>query len=280
MQIHQLPEQQTIDDADMFAIDTGQTTRRTPFSAIKAIVSAFAHQLTNLTETTAVSDEDVLPIDDGNGAKKITYGNLKNKITQDATPAFDSVDASSSTSWTSVAVLASGEALTSVYNKISAMFKNIRYLYYKIGTNNVSGTGKSSLTAIIGNTSISSLGNGTLSGAVNTLNTEITNTRTGTYTGESQAITFPSAYVSSGTITIRKKGSLAMIHGATVVVSASIPSGTLLCALPSGYYPYHETYIGTSSFNSMMRIVSSGNVYAATAISPGTYFFDGNWMHQ
>ena len=174
MQIHQLPEQQTVSDSDMFALDTGQTTRRTPFSVIKTAVSTFAHQLTNLAETTATSDSDVLQIDDGTGAKKITFGNLKNRVAESATPAFNSVDASSSYAWTSVAVLASGEALTSVYNKISAMFKNIRFLYYKIGNNNVSGTGKSSLTAIIGNTSIVSIGNGTLSGAVSTINAALT----------------------------------------------------------------------------------------------------------
>lgn len=173
MQIHQLPEQQTVADSDMFAVDTGQTTRRTPFSAIKTAISTFAHQLTNLTETTATSDSDVLPIDDGTGAKKITFGNLKNKITESANPAFNSGDSSSSTTWTAVSVLASGETIPSILNKISLMFKNIRYLYYKIGNNNVSGTGKSSLTAIIGNTSLASIGNGTLSGAVSTLNSTV-----------------------------------------------------------------------------------------------------------
>lgn len=173
MQIHQLPEQQTLSDSDMFAVDTGQTTRRTPFNALKAIISAYAHQLTNLTETTATSDSDVIPIDDGNGAKKITFGNLKNKITEGATPAFNSVDASSSTAWTSVSVLTSSEVMTSVLNKISAMFKNIRFLYYKIGSTNISGSGKSTITSAIGNTSIASIGDGTLTGAVDTVNKKI-----------------------------------------------------------------------------------------------------------
>lgn len=149
MQIHQLPEQQTVADSDMFALDTGQTTRRTPFSAIKTAISTFAHQLTNLTETTATSDSDVMPIDGGTGAKKITFGNLKNKITQDATPAFNSADAASPTSWTSVAVLTSGEALTSVYNKISAMFKNVRFIYSKLGSTNISDISDGTVTSAI-----------------------------------------------------------------------------------------------------------------------------------
>lgn len=170
MQIHQLPEQQTVADSDMFALDTGQTTRRTPFNVIKTAISTFAHQLTNLAETTATSDSDVMPIDDGTGAKKITFGNLKNKIAESANPAFNSEDASSSVVWTAVSVLTSGETIPSILNKVSLMFKNIRFLYYKIGNNNVSGTGKSSLTAIIGNTSLVSIGNGTLSGAVSSIN--------------------------------------------------------------------------------------------------------------
>lgn len=256
MQIHQLPEQQAVADSDMFALDTGQTTRRTPFNAIKTAISTFAHQLTNLTETTATSDSDVLPIDDGGGAKKITFGNLKNKIAQDATPAFNSADASSPTSWTNVAVLTSGEALTSVYNKISAMFKNVRFIYSKLGSAN-----------------ISDVSDGTVTGAISAL-------KEGSYTSTSQTITFPSAYVSSGTITIKKKGSMAMIHGSTVVVNASIPSQTQLYTLPDGYKPYHETYISTSLFNSFIRITSSGAIYTVTSISAGTYFFDGNWIHQ
>ena len=59
----------------------------------------------------------------------------------------------SASSWTSVNALASGETNGSIFGKISMMFKNIRYLYKVLGT-----------------TDISALGNGTVTGAISTLN--------------------------------------------------------------------------------------------------------------
>lgn len=61
------------------------------------------------------------------------------------------------TAWTSVAKLASGETHKSILSKISNMFKNVRYL------------GK-----LMGNTDISKIGDGTVTGALNSLNTGMT----------------------------------------------------------------------------------------------------------
>lgn len=60
------------------------------------------------------------------------------------------------TAWTSVTPLASGEVHSSIFAKISQMFKNIRYLYKMLGTTN-----------------ISSIGGGTVTGAVSALNSKI-----------------------------------------------------------------------------------------------------------
>jgi hypothetical protein len=54
----------------------------------------------------------------------------------------------SATAWTTVAKLASGETTTSILGKISNMFKNVRYLYSRLGTSDISGTG-STVTAAI-----------------------------------------------------------------------------------------------------------------------------------
>lgn len=59
----------------------------------------------------------------------------------------------SATAWTSVTPLASGEVHSSIFAKISQMFKNIRYLYKMLGTTN-----------------ISSIGGGTVTGAISALN--------------------------------------------------------------------------------------------------------------
>lgn len=158
MQIHQLPEQQTVADTDEFALDTGTTTRRTPFLAMKTVISDFAHQLTNLASTTTVNDSDVLPIDAGSGAKKITYVNLKNKIINDAAPTYTSGDAANPTAWSNVTVIASGISLGTLLNRITTMVKNVRWLYGRLGT-----------------TDISSLGS-TITGAISAVDTKITQT--------------------------------------------------------------------------------------------------------
>ena len=69
---------------------------------------------------------------------------------------FVSADAANPDAWTDVPVLASGEKHKSIFNKISTMFKNARFLYKMLGT-----------------TDISAIGDGTVTGAVNALNTDM-----------------------------------------------------------------------------------------------------------
>ena len=76
--------------------------------------------------------------------------------TADNITTFTSNDAPESTSWTDVDVMVSGEKHNGLFSKISTMFKNIRYLYKLLGT-----------------TSISSIGDGTVRGAISTLNSNM-----------------------------------------------------------------------------------------------------------
>lgn len=75
---------------------------------------------------------------------------------QNNTITFTSGDNADPAAWTDVATLASGEKHSSIFSKVSTMFKNIRYLYQMLGT-----------------TDISSLGNGTVTGALSQLNTDL-----------------------------------------------------------------------------------------------------------
>ena len=59
-----------------------------------------------------------------------------------------SEDSTSPSSWTTVAVLSSGETNGSIFTKISQMFKNIRYLYSKLGDIDISTSGNSITDAI------------------------------------------------------------------------------------------------------------------------------------
>ena len=69
---------------------------------------------------------------------------------------FVSADTADPDEWTDVPLLASGEKHKSIFNKISTMFKNARFLYKMLGT-----------------TDISAIGDGTVTGAVSALNTDI-----------------------------------------------------------------------------------------------------------
>ena len=72
------------------------------------------------------------------------------EITPSNTGTFDgtSEDDASPSSWTTVSALTSGETNGSIFTKISQMFKNIRFLYGKLGTVDISTTGSSVTDAI------------------------------------------------------------------------------------------------------------------------------------
>lgn len=95
-------------------------------------------QIHNLPAQTSAANTDTLAIDNGTTTQKITAANLGKKVTEDATPAFTSADSTTANAWTSVAALASGETMKSILNKVSTMFKNIRYLYKMLGTTDIS----------------------------------------------------------------------------------------------------------------------------------------------
>ena len=73
---------------------------------------------------------------------------------KDNTVTFTSSDTLTSSGWTDVAVLKSGETHKSFAQKVSTMFKNLRYL-----------------KKLLGSTDISAIGDGTVTGALNALNT-------------------------------------------------------------------------------------------------------------
>lgn len=67
----------------------------------------------------------------------------------------------SASAWTTVSKLSSGEKHSSIFEKVSQMFKNVRYLYKMLGT-----------------TDISKIGDGTATGAISALNSSLVNTFT------------------------------------------------------------------------------------------------------
>lgn len=76
--------------------------------------------------------------------------------TAENTVAFTSADSTTANAWTDVSALATGEKHSSILNKVSTMFKNIRFLYKMLGT-----------------TDISAIGDGTVTNALSTLNSNL-----------------------------------------------------------------------------------------------------------
>lgn len=96
--------------------------------------------------------------------------------TAENTATFTSSDVAngSASAWTTVSKLSSGEKHSSIFAKVSQMFKNVRYLYKMLGT-----------------TDISKIGNGTCTGAISSLSSSLANhlplsggTMTGTIIGQ------------------------------------------------------------------------------------------------
>lgn len=119
MQIHDLNEK-TLTNPAYVAFDDGEDTYKTEFNECVENAANAAVAAADLTE---------------------------NEV------AFTSGDAASPTAWSSVSVLTSGSTLATLFNRISTMVKNVRWLYSKLGT-----------------TDISSIGGGTVTGAISALN--------------------------------------------------------------------------------------------------------------
>lgn len=93
-----------------------------------------------------------------NDASGIIYDSNKSELNADnvqgaidaiAKPAFASDDALYPVSYTNVELLKSGEKLSSILNKISSMFKNVRYLWKMLGNSDISKIGDGTLTGSI-----------------------------------------------------------------------------------------------------------------------------------
>lgn len=89
-------------------------------------------QIHELPAQTNAADTDVVAIDTGTSTQKITVANLGKHITESSTPAYTSGDAANPSSWANVATITSGLALSTLFNRLSTMVKNVRYLYTQL----------------------------------------------------------------------------------------------------------------------------------------------------
>lgn len=112
--------------------------------------------------TKALTDPAYVPFDDGTDTYKAEFNEVVENAANAAVAeadltnnpvAFTSGDAASPTAWSDVSVITTGSTLATLFNRISTMVKNVRWLYSRLGT-----------------TDISSIGGGTVTGAISALN--------------------------------------------------------------------------------------------------------------
>lgn len=126
--------------------------------------------------TKVLTDPAYVAFDDGTDTYKTEFNDVVADAAADAvasadltdnTVAFTSGDSASPTGWTAVDVLTSGLSLKTLFNRISTMVKNVRYIWNKIGTASM-GTTATTITGAIAEheSDISTLNSKTESSAV------------------------------------------------------------------------------------------------------------------
>lgn len=141
--------QMTIQNADEVVFEVNDTG-----TATVADLNRVAQPFSGATASAAGSGGRV-PAPAAGDDGKFLRGDATWTAPADMVEAFTSSDVADggATAWTGVNPLTSGETNKSIFAKLSQMFKNIRYLYKMLGT-----------------TDISSIGNGTVTGGLSSLN--------------------------------------------------------------------------------------------------------------
>ena len=145
------------------------------------------HELNSRTPTAT----DEMALDTGSLTYKTTAGQLR--------PQFTSSDVANPTSWDDVPVLTGNNAsITYVFERLTRMFRNIRYLWKLLGSNDFSNVA-STISGAIGNTALTTTAT-SISGAITEHEGDISsiNTNLGTFKHK----TFSISANSSKTFTI------------------------------------------------------------------------------
>lgn len=186
----------------------------------------------------------------------------------DNTVAFTSGDAESPTTWTAVSVLTSGLTIKVLFNRISTMIKNVRYIWNLLGSSSFSNVA-STLTGAIGNTALTTTAQ-TLSGAIAEHESDISALNSKTV-ATSQAIT--SFYdnrceniAEAEKTFIMKFGSINIVVICVKMKTAVTSQQTSIFTLPSGYNPpanyqsYGVVCNRTTGKTYQAQVSSAGNV--------------------
>lgn len=129
-------------------------------------------QIHDLNEKT-LTNPAYVAFDDGTDTYKVEFNDTVESAAQSAVAAtdltqntvgFTSGDSLSPSGWTSVSQITTNSTLATLFNRISTMVKNVRYIWNLLGSSSFSNVA-STLTGAIGNTALPTTAQ-TLSGAI------------------------------------------------------------------------------------------------------------------
>lgn len=175
----------TLASSSVSSLNTANTTAATNINTLDGINSTAAQNISDINTATSdgqtvlgslsamntTASETLADLQEANDSalENIDQLNLENKLdidgdSENVTTTFTSADVaeSNANTYTDPGVMSSGETHTSLFGKISQIAKNVKYLYNMLGT-----------------TDISSIGNGTATGAITALNNSLANKANG-----------------------------------------------------------------------------------------------------
>lgn len=194
----------------------------------------------------AAGEHGLAPAPSAGAQNKYLTGGATYQNVDDHAATFTStdIDDGSANAWTNVAKLTSGEKHSSIFNKLSTMFKNVRYLYRMLGTTDISG-----------------IGDGTVTGAIRELNTgrNAFVARLGDDYGP-VAITpdVDATIFESSDSWIQKKNGIVVVH---IYGRVNTNAVFTLLTLPKGLRPWAHVHAdGAIIYNDIGNVSSSGTI--------------------
>ena len=221
--------------------------------------------------TKALTDPAYVAFDDGTDTYKVEFNDTVESAAQAAvaeadltqnTVDFTSGDSLSPSGWTSVSQITANSTLATLFNRISTMVKNVRYIWNLLGSSSFSNVA-STLTGAIGNTALTTTAQ-TLSGAI--------------AEHESDISTLNSKTADSGWLTLNSGIQYRKYHDVIYInfnygISLST-SVTVIGTLPEGYRPSKVEYFrlaGSSGVGNVTVFISTdGTINAKVDSGTGT----------
>lgn len=96
------------------------------------------------------------------------------------------------------------------------------------------------------------------------------------YTPSETTATKSGSYITSGTITVHRRGNVGHIYG-NITIGSDVASQTTIATIPDGYRPVTTDFFSATN-GSFFRVNSSGTIQAQNALTAGNYYFSTTYL--